>query len=106
MVDQQLVITLGQRDGLANRAGRDRPVMEAGPEAQAEQSAADGRRILAGTESQLDRDLAERLTALKLRENIHDECLEPLGKLAIEAVVWVCAATLLWAIAAVWSTRP
>jgi hypothetical protein len=80
--------------------------METGREAQAEQSAADGRRILAGTESQLDRDLAVRLTALKLRENIHDECLEPLGKLATEALVWVCAATLLWAIAAVWSARP
>jgi hypothetical protein len=83
--------------------------MEAGPEAQAEQStanAADGRHIFAGTESQLDRDLAERLTALRLRENIHDECLEPLGRLATEALVWVCAATLLWVIAAVWSARP
>jgi hypothetical protein len=83
--------------------------MEAGSEAQAAQSVADatdGRRILAGTESPLDRDLAERLTALRLRENMHDECLEPLGRLATEALVWVCAATLLWVIAAVWSARP
>jgi hypothetical protein len=83
--------------------------MEAGPEAKASQSApnaADGRHILAGTESQLDRDLAERLTALRLRENIHDECLEPLGRLATEALAWVCAATLLWVIAAMWSARP
>jgi hypothetical protein len=82
--------------------------MEAGPEAQADQSAAsaaDQRHILAGTESQLDRDLAERLTALRLRENIHDECLEPLGRLATEALVWMCAATLLWVIAALWSAR-
>jgi hypothetical protein len=83
--------------------------MGAGPEANAAQpaaNAADGHQIVAGTESQLDRDLAERLTALRLRENVHDECLEPLGRVATEALLWVFAATLLWVIAAIWSMRP
>ena len=64
------------------------------------------RRILAGSSARLDQDLAARLIALSLPENMHDECVEPLGSSAIEAAVWLALAVLLWVIAAVWSLRP
>jgi hypothetical protein len=64
------------------------------------------RRILAGSSTQLDCDLAARLIALSLPENTHDECVEPLGSSAVEAATWLALAVLIWAMAAVWSLRP
>jgi hypothetical protein len=61
--------------------------------------------ILAGSDDQLDLDLAARLRALDGAESMRGDYFAPLGAIVVEAVVWLTAAMGLWIAAAVWAHR-
>jgi hypothetical protein len=61
--------------------------------------------ILAGSDNQLDLDLAARLRALANAESTPGDYFAPLGAIVVEAVAWLTAATGLWIAAAVWALR-
>ena len=62
-------------------------------------------KIIGASETQLDRDLAERLRVVDNPTSERGECFEPLGSMLVEAALWVGAAALLWITAALWAQQ-
>jgi hypothetical protein len=56
--------------------------------------------IKPGSEAELDRVLVERLRTLGEPSETQDECFAPLGRISVEAALWLGAAAMLWVLVA------